>query len=128
MASKVLVDREVEAGRLLLEQLDRQQISVKAAFWNYDVENERWRLVLAMPICDTQGPIAAYGKIQDALKQIPEAKRLDLNETNAANTRDILVEALCKLVRTGPGISSIRVTDSSANGVYIDDALIYRTT
>ena len=47
---------------------------------------------------------------------------------NAANTKDTLVQALCQLIRTGPGISSIRVTDSSANGVYIDDALIYRTT
>lgn len=128
MVTRALVEHEIDAGRRLLEELDQQGTEVIAAFWLYNAEQDYWRLNLAMPVCDQMGPDVAYSRIQAALKKIPEENQLSLLDITAANTKEVIVQALCRLVKTGRGIARFRVSRSAANGVYIDDALIYRTT
>ncbi len=128
MVTKTLVDRDIERGRRLLEELDREQFPIVAAFWLYNAQSDYWRLFLASPISDQQGPLVTYRIIREALQKLPEQDRVSVFDVTAANTKDVVVEAIRKFVRTGPGTAEIRLTQSSANGVYIDDALVYRTT
>jgi hypothetical protein len=128
MVEKILVDREIAAGQLLLKELGRRGIAITAAFWFYKPEFERWRLVIAMPLCDKEGPIVAYDLIQKALGKLPKTRRLALGDISAENTKNTIVQALCKMVQISPGKGTLRISRSSVNGVFIDDAVVYRTS
>ncbi len=128
MVEKILVDREIAAGESLLKELDKRKVAVTAAFWFYEPEYERWRLVIAMPLCDKEGPIVAYDLLQKALDKLPKDRRLELTDINAENTKNTVVQALCKMIQIAPGSGNLRVSRSSVNGIFIDDAVVYRTS
>ena len=58
MGATILVD--IEKGKELLKALDKKGVNVRTAFWRYIPEASEWRLVLAMPLVDREGPRAGY--------------------------------------------------------------------
>ncbi len=111
----------------MIEALDRAGVSVSAAFWFYEPEEERYRLVLATPVYDSDGPLEAYRVVQEVLDQLPANKRPSLTEINMVSPKNRIVQAIGKAVKTGPGIAGIRFARNTINGVYVDDAWIYRS-
>ena len=86
MVKTILVERDLEEGRRLLERLDvkeaetapasgrtraatlpRTKVPVQAAFWWYLPESQEWRLIIATPLVDSYGPLSVYTKIQARL-------------------------------------------------------------
>jgi len=49
MVKPDLTTQMIDAGRQLLELLDRQQFGARASFWFYFPESDRWRFVVASP-------------------------------------------------------------------------------
>ena len=129
MVARTLVDRDIEAGRLLIEALDRENVPVSAALWFYDREEDGYRLFLATSVYDDQGPLEAYGVVHDFLDKLPEDKRPDLVDINIVSPMDETVVAIRTAVKTPPppDISGIRFSRNYVKDVYVDDAWIYRS-
>ena len=124
MVTKILVERDIEAGRSLVEELDRQQVPVSAAMWLYDDGDERYRLTIATSIYDS-GPLEAYGTVRRVLDRLDAETRPSLPDVNIVSPNDPIVQAIHKTVKTGPGIGGIRFSGSTINGIYVEDAWIY---
>ncbi len=70
MLKQVLVAGAIEEGLELLARLKSARIAVRGAFWLADPDSGDWRLVLAMPVADSAGPLKGYEYVQRALKQM----------------------------------------------------------
>lgn len=67
MLKRVLVNDLLVEGQRLLEALARNRFPVVAALWNYFPESMEWRLVIASPVVDRDGPLRTYTRIQRVL-------------------------------------------------------------
>jgi hypothetical protein len=124
-----LTQRMIEAGRQLVELLDRQNVRAPGCLWFYFPESDRWRFVVASPEVRVHGPHAAYRKIEAIARKVPDAKEVFApGDLTVVKDSDPLVVLLHKAISTGPGISGIRFTNNSINGTFIEDAYIYRLT
>lgn len=123
MVEDVLVSANIAGGEALVRALDAAGFPVLAAFWRYEPESDRWRLVLATP--EAASPQEAYiriGEIADAARiQTP-----DLAEVSLVPPTDLSVATLSRTMRI-EGLSGVRLSKSMVDGVYFDDAYIYRT-
>jgi len=126
MDKPTLVDADMKAGEALLNKLDETEFDVKAALWFYMSDPEEWRLILASPIVDSDGPKKAYEKIQSELHGLDQGYELSLQNISLISPSDNLVKVLKSAVKTGKKISHIRFTRNVINGVFIEDAYIYR--
>lgn len=66
-----------------------EETNVSAAFWNFDADQAKWKLVLVVPHFD-KSPIFVYGAIQRALGD----KSLTLDEIDAISPNDDLARAV----------------------------------
>ena len=82
MDTAILVRTEREAAWKLLEALEKEPFPMTAAFWQYVSDAETWRLVIATPLVDEIGYIAAYTRIQTLLNQLPEEISEGFSVTN----------------------------------------------
>lgn len=128
MDKPTLVEADKEAGEALLKKLDEINFDVKAALWFYLSEHSEWRLILASPAVDREGPKKAYEKVQSHLQGIGQSRDLSLQNISLVSPNDNLIKILRSAVKTGPGISHIRFTRNVINNVFIEDAYIYRIT
>ncbi len=122
MDKAALVEKDIEFGRKVTEDLDRSNIPVTGSLWFYNPEASEWRLIVATPFVDERGPKAAYVAIQRALKAID----LPLRNVSVISPNDRLIRLLRTVVRTGRKISGIRFTHNTINNVFIEDVYIYR--
>lgn len=127
MVARILVEKDIEAGRRLLEELDRQRVDITAAAWFFVADAERWRLLLASPIVDEKGPLAAYEVIQNTLTRMPETARPTFTDISAVSPSDRRVRAMAVAVKTGPGIHDVRFSRTVVGDMYVEDALVYRS-
>lgn len=133
MYVKESLEREmIDSGRILLEELDREKMHVKAALWLYFEDSESWRLILALPQVGRMGPKILYEKIQKLFKKLRKEHRNDFSEKlYLGNVAIVLpdhpiVELLSSVIHTGSGIGGVRFSKNTINGTYIEDAYIYR--
>jgi hypothetical protein len=126
MVTAALVDSDIEIGQSAVEALAKEGVPAPAALWLYESEAGEWRLLIATPIVDKDGPLEAYKRIQRALVSNDLADRLPLSRVAVVSPKLPLVTLLRKALKTGPGIHRIRFTNSTIKNVLIEDALIYR--
>jgi hypothetical protein len=130
MVKNSLVEADLLAGRRLVINLDvpepnRSLFRLKAAFWLYDPESQDWRLVLATPLVDEEGPLATYKHLQRSLHSI-QPTDLSLQNISVWSPRKALVKAIKRASRIPPGAEGVRLTRNSVGGIYIDDAYLYK--
>ena len=130
MASSALVEAKIKDGKRVIDRLDKAGIVVTAAFWYYIEDAENWRLIIATPLVESEGPRAAYAKIHDAQWERRPARLrkpiLGPSEITAVGSNDPLVKLLSMVIRTGPNDAGVRFSRNVINGTYIEDAYIYR--
>lgn len=128
MDKKILVERDINEGKMLIQTLDVSKFQLSGALWFYLTESENWRLLLVSPLVDTAGLRSCYKVIQSVIGDMPKDFGISLENISVLSPRDRLIQLLKIAIRTGAGISTIRFTGNSINGVFIEDALIYRLT
>jgi len=128
MGKATLVDADMKAGEALLNRLDETKFDVKAALWLYMPDPEEWRLILASPTVDAEGPKKAYEKVQSQLQGLDQGYELSLQNISLVSPSDNLIKVLKSAIKTGKKISHIRFTRNVINNVFIEDAYIYRLT
>jgi hypothetical protein len=123
LATQLLVTAVLEDGRRLIQALDQRKFPVNAALWY--LHEGGWRLIIASSLVDSDGPREAYRKINEVLQA--ENIHLNLSDIAVVESNDALVRLLRIAINTGIGnISETRFTANTINGVYIEDAYIYR--
>jgi hypothetical protein len=128
LVTESLTDSMMKAGAKLIERLDANNSIVKSAFWLYFSEEKTWKLIVASPLVDTEGPRDYYKRIVDANTEAPiEEEIVSLNDIGVENTKHQIVQLLKFMIRTGDSISSIRFSRNTINGVFIEDTYIYRS-
>jgi len=125
MGATALVSEEIAAGQHVVRALDAAGFPVTAAFWLYSGDVDRWKLWIATPRAgvDLQKAFLSVGEI---LSELADGAILDLSRIRLAKPADPTVRAIGSLVRV-KGLSDVRLRSNVANGIYIEDALIYRT-
>ena len=126
MDKKILVDKDIGEGRSLIEALDRSSFNVVGALWFYYSNLGEWRLLIASPLVDISGQRSCYQAIQSVIADMPQGFEISLERISVLSPRDRLIQLLRIAIRTGTGLSTIRFTGNTINGVFIEDALIYR--
>lgn len=122
-----LSNEMITAGEELTRRLDEVQFEVTGSFWLYDSDSNVWRMIIANPQVDVNGPARAYKKIQSAVSQMPaDQPKIHLKDITVIDSKDPLISLLRKGVRTGKGISGQRLSRNAINGVWFEDAYIYR--
>jgi hypothetical protein len=118
----------IREGAILVEHLDEIGESPAAAFWLYTAERGSWKLVLAYPRDDEVDPRKLYRPFQKALRETLRSEVTHLVPLNVSLTRtnSALVKGLVREVKTPPGPEGFRLGRGVVNGVYVDDAHVYR--
>jgi hypothetical protein len=133
MAKNILVteslsDSMIKAGAKLIERLDLEKSQVKSAFWLYISDEKIWKLKIASPLVDSEGPRKFYKRIVAANESAEKDEDvISLNDIGVTNTSNQIVQILKIAVGTGAGISGIRFSRNTINGVFIEDCYIYRS-
>jgi hypothetical protein len=127
MDKTTLVDRDIENGRRLIEQLDQAQFQVPAALWYFSPDEGLWRLLIASPLVDEKGPREAYQTIQDAITHLGISD-LRLDDITVVSPKTPLITELRFYAGTEgpPYVGGTRLRNSRVGEAYIDDAYVYR--
>lgn len=126
MVKTTLVEHDIEDGGRLIQALDKNGFVVQSAFWYLLPDETEWRLLIASPVVERDGPKKAYQRIQSALGRMDPSAALELQNISVVSTKDPLVRLLGRALRTGPGISGIRFSRNTIDGTFVEDAYIYR--
>lgn len=70
MLKQILVGGAIEEGHDLLARLKAARVAVRGAFWLTDPDSGDWRLVLALPVADSAGPLKGYEQVRRVLGQM----------------------------------------------------------
>ena len=127
MDSKTLVNGfDAELGRKAVEAFDKGGLEVKAALWFYFSDAQEWRLLVATPLYDAEGPLKAYTRVSEVLAQESLADDLPLSRVAVVSPQQPQIALLRSAVSIGPKIDGIRFQRNVINGVLIEDAFIYK--
>ena len=120
LVKDVLTDSMIAAGQALTDVLEQREWPFIAAFWLYDWESNRWRLVFASSVVDQKGLIAAYGEV---LPEIDDKNSfaLDWTAVRLVSPKDRYVRELLELVDRGLHIDGRRVRSGA-----VEDSYVYR--
>ena len=118
MAQEPLVEADIEAGRDLVRALDQAGVPIVGAFWLYVADIESWKLL----IVTRQAERGARDLYHKAIEQKSD---LDLTKVQFVPPSTPVFKALSGAMRI-EGLANMRLTKNMLNGVYVDDALVYR--
>jgi len=122
-----LVEEVIKDGERLIKALDEDKFDVRAAMWFYLTDSNEWRLIIASPFVDKNGPKKSYEFIlRELIKLSKRPLAIFLKNVSVISPQDDLISLLRSVIHTGPGISGIRFTRNAINNVLIEDAYIYR--
>jgi hypothetical protein len=126
MDTTILVEKNIEEGKRLIETLDKTDFEVWAALWFYSSDSKEWQLLIASPFVEKKDLEKAYSFIRSVLEQLSPPSEISTMDISAVSPRHYLVRALNTKIHTGPGISGIRLTRNVIDNTFIDDVYIYR--
>jgi hypothetical protein len=128
MASAALVRTDVDAGINLIKALDDKEFGVVAALWLYNSDTETWRMVIAYsgPMKELERKRLEAAIISsDFRASHPDKPILDLSKVKITSADDQLVAGLSPVLRV-EGLSEVRFSHNTVNGIFVEDALIHR--
>ena len=129
MAKEVLLESDITAGARLIEELDKKGADVSAALWFFDPDLSEWKLLLVSPTFEKNGLTASYTMVSEVISSIGDVnKSISIDNMKIVQNNDPMMRLLKGIVRTGKGLNTIRMTSNMMNGIYVQDALIYRNT
>jgi hypothetical protein len=124
MYKTILVKELVEDGDRLLQELDRQEFPITAAFWYDSPERLAWNLYIVSEFSHQPGPLEGYMRIQKALAALPEVY-LSLDDIVILGPRSSAFKDIRKSIE---GVSQMSTSGTRVvlEGVPLEDAYIYR--
>jgi len=128
LVTESLSDSMIQSGIKLIERLDAVNTNIKSSFWFYVSEEKIWKLIIASPLVDTEGPREYYKKIVEVNSLAEELEEtISLHDISVTNTSNQIVQLLKSAINTGKEIAGIRFSKNTINGMFIEDTYIYRS-
>jgi hypothetical protein len=130
MVETELVTEDIADGERAVKALDDEQAGVRSAFWLYDRDAAEYRLILALPTVDREGPETGYKLVQRAFvkHRIPlPLRRVVVVGVNEPLPRGVH-RAVGSISDAGAESMRARLGRRVINGITIDDAYVYRST
>lgn len=124
MAEDTLVAEDIDAAGRLVTFLDDHDLRVRGALWLYDSDAERWRFVIAFQE-DRKDVTSFYLDVAKATSKAGDETLLDLSRVDIVDSERSIFTAL-KGVIAVEGNNRVRFSKNRINGIYLEDALIYR--
>ncbi len=125
MDKATLVDIDVTAGERVLQILDKARFRASIALWLYSSEFEAWRLHIASPLVDTVGPKESYIRLLSALRASDPDLTANLTIT-LVSPKDPLMRALRRTFGTARSVHGMRLGNNVIDGLFVEQAYIYR--
>ena len=118
-----------DAGEELARALERAGLRVRAALWIHKPGAVAWKLLLGIDEVDSAGPLDVYKRVYSSIQASPTLlSTLDFGDVSVTSPDEPLLKGLKKFVRTCKKPARIRLSQNSINGIYVDQALVYRVT
>ncbi|MFP4173929.1 MAG: hypothetical protein ACLFV4_13570 [Candidatus Hydrogenedentota bacterium] len=127
LVTESLTDSMIEAGAKLIERLDATNSEVKSAFWLYSSEEQTWKLVIASPLVDEEGPRDYYKRIVDAnMLANTEEQIVSIFDIRVASPKNHITQLFANVFGETASVWGCRFSRNTINGVFIEDAYLYR--
>jgi hypothetical protein len=120
-----LVDREIEDGGKLLEQLRQEGIDVTAACWIKADEDEQWYLYIATPLVDDPGPAVAYRRIYSSIKSMTKPFSIEPLRVKLVGANNPVAKAVLDVNQKYPAAPPPRYLRTRLGGINIEAAYVY---
>jgi hypothetical protein len=123
-----LEERQIAAGERLIRKIEEVGGEVPGALWIHNPDIHEWRLFLAMPITDAQGPAAGMELVSQAIALLRAEGDHTLSR-QIISPVSVLHDAIWQFasaVGTGMDLQRLRIQGMRINGHVIQDVLIYR--
>ena len=124
MAQEILVGKDLETGRELIDFLKRRNFDFHHVFWLFREERERWQLVIITPLVDQKGFLKTYEALVEGIRNTSfsaEIRNLTLLSPNNKYSKGIN-ETLKKY----PMDSDLHEKGIVLGGIYYDGVYIYK--
>ena len=92
--------------------------------WAFVPQLQEWQFIIATPLVDTKGPIAAYGEVQRALEKHGVYKDIPLRRIFLKSPKDRVLTLLEKQSRAAPH-EDFREVNAPIAGDFVEDAYLY---
>ena len=122
MFTTILVSENISYGKTLLEKLPSFGFPVVEAFWYHFPDSGSWRLVIASPMLQKLGPLAAYTALRDILRKIKS--RLELSDISFLSPNDPQYQDL-RNAALGPGRAGVGAASGVGRDIVFSDAYLY---
>jgi hypothetical protein len=124
MATATLVNNDIEIGRRIVAALTRASIPVTVYLWAFVPQLQEWQFMVATPLVDTKGPLAAYGEVNRALQREGVFDDVPLRRIFLRSPNDKVLKSLERESRAVPQ-EAFRVVNEQIAGNFVEDAYIY---
>jgi hypothetical protein len=124
MATATLVNNDIEIGRRIVSALTRASIPVTVYLWAFIPQLQEWQFMVATPLVDTKGPLAAYGEVNRALQKEGIFDDVPLRRIFLRSPNDKVLKSLEKESKAIPQ-EAFRVVNEQIAGNFVEDAYVY---
>jgi hypothetical protein len=125
MATAALVNNDIEVGRRIVAALARAAIPVTIYLWAFIPQLQEWQFMIATPLVDTKGPLAAYGEVNKALQREHIFDDAPMRRIFLRSPNDRVLKSLERESRAVPH-EAFRVVNEQIAGSFVEDAYLYR--
>ena len=124
MDQATLVEHQIDDVPRLIDQLERDKIDVKAAFWLYTSEADQWFLYLVSDVVDRKGITEAYKLVYKAMRRLTN---LSINrfEVKLVSPGNPVAKAVIDFLSRQHAPLATWVRGTNLGDVYIENAYIY---
>ncbi len=116
-----MTSRSVER---IVAALTRASIPVTVYLWAFIPQLQEWQFIVATPLVDTKGPLAAYGEVNKALQKDGVFDDIPLRRIFLRSPNDKVLKSLERDSRAVPQ-ESFRVVNEQIAGNFVEDAYVY---
>jgi hypothetical protein len=124
MATATFVNNDIEIGRRIVTALTRARIPVAVYLWAFVPQLQEWQFIIARPLVDTEGPLAAYGEVNKVLRKEGLFDDTPLRRIFLRSPNDRVLKSLEKESRAVPQ-ESFRIVNERIAGNFVEDAYLY---
>lgn len=125
MATATLVNSDIEIGRRIVAALTRASVPVTVYLWAFVPQLQEWQFMVATPLVDTKGPLAAYGEVNRALQKEGIFDDVPLRRIFLRSPHDKVLKSLERESRAVPQ-EAFRVVNEQIAGSFVEDAYLYQ--
>jgi hypothetical protein len=120
-----LLPEVIEEGRRFVKALCDSGVEVTGAFWLYETERERWRLMLISPYYDREEPLAAYSRLGSVFDSMDPPIRFDPTNVSFLRRGDRRLKDLRRHFKSNTRDSDALIEGANLGGQYVEAIYLY---